>query len=436
MTWPSSNTLIATVTSAGLMAGVAASWATITATGEGKSGTPAIAVSNAPAGGHIYYTATTGLDINPGTLASPFKTIAKGASVLQPGDTLYIRGGTYAETLDNNIPSGTSWASPVTVSAYPGETVIVQPAATLIVRFDNPASYVVLANLILDGTKMTALNPCVYINNRYGTGNPNHIRFTGGEFRNCASNGLLIEASLASPTPDYNEIINVKVHDNGRLDPPNTKLPHHGLYIQSSHNLITGCDIYNNPGLGVHIYKDNAVNGVDASYNTVSNNKVHDNAKSGWRGHGIILSGGDRNVAYNNLIWNNQGGIQVDYNASNTSVYNNTIYANNANRGSAGIDLGSSVGARNTTIRNNIVYGNTAGDIKTGSATHTVADHNTLNATNPLFVNAASHDFHLMTGSPAIDAGLAVTGVATDFDGIHRPQGAGYDIGAYEYVQP
>ncbi|UCC99833.1 MAG: hypothetical protein JSW66_08100, partial [Phycisphaerales bacterium] len=41
-------------------------------------------------------------------------------------------------------------------------------------------------------------------------------------------------------------------------------------------------------------------------------------------------------------------------------------------------------------------------------------------------------------GSPAIDAGVdpATVGVPllTDYDGIARPQGAGYDIGAFEFL--
>ncbi len=57
--------------------------------------------------------------------------------------------------------------------------------------------------------------------------------------------------------------------------------------------------------------------------------------------------------------------------------------------------------------------------------------HNLVN-TDPLFVNTAVGNYHLTARSPAIDAGTNV-GVAIDLDGIARPQGAGFDIGAYEY---
>jgi len=59
-------------------------------------------------------------------------------------------------------------------------------------------------------------------------------------------------------------------------------------------------------------------------------------------------------------------------------------------------------------------------------------------AGDPGFVDAAGGDFHLREGSPAIDAGLDLrgAGVAEDFAGTPRPQGAGYDLGAYEYRGP
>jgi hypothetical protein len=43
-------------------------------------------------------------------------------------------------------------------------------------------------------------------------------------------------------------------------------------------------------------------------------------------------------------------------------------------------------------------------------------------------------DFHLQAGSPAIDKAYAAIAPAIDYDGILRPQGAGYDIGAYEHA--
>ena len=38
-----------------------------------------------------------------------------------------------------------------------------------------------------------------------------------------------------------------------------------------------------------------------------------------------------------------------------------------------------------------------------------------------------------MPGRPAIDTGKALSRVKTDYDGISRPQGNAYDIGAFEF---
>lgn len=52
---------------------------------------------------------------------------------------------------------------------------------------------------------------------------------------------------------------------------------------------------------------------------------------------------------------------------------------------------------------------------------------------NPMFVNAAQHDFHLQVGSPAHGKGID-TGSQADFDGNLRGGNAGFDIGAYQLV--
>jgi parallel beta-helix repeat protein len=57
-------------------------------------------------------------DSNPGTEAQPWKSISKATALLQPGDTLLIKAGTYRETVILT-KSGTA-ANPITIMAYPG----------------------------------------------------------------------------------------------------------------------------------------------------------------------------------------------------------------------------------------------------------------------------------------------------------------------------
>jgi hypothetical protein len=77
---------------------------------------------------------------------------------------------------------------------------------------------------------------------------------------------------------------------------------------------------------------------------------------------------------------------------------------------------------------NNLVYG---ASLTTGSTTGMVISGTLTN--DPRFVNTASADFRLQWGSPAIDAGLTLSLVANDLNGVLRPQGVRHDIGAFEY---
>jgi hypothetical protein len=52
---------------------------------------------------------------------------------------------------------------------------------------------------------------------------------------------------------------------------------------------------------------------------------------------------------------------------------------------------------------------------------------------DPKLVDPAHGDYHLMPGSPAIDAADTTIPDDHDFDGTARPQGAGPDIGAFEF---
>jgi hypothetical protein len=125
--------------------------------------------------------------------------------------------------------------------------------------------------------------------------------------------------------------------------------------------------------------------------------------------HGITIDGCQGGVIVNNLAYNPYGG-----------------------RFFAGIMVGTTHGrtsSENTVIRNNLVDS----EVSFPRANNTV-DHNIL-VKDPrrYFRNPQNWDMHHRQGSPAIDAGSDTLAPRIDIDGVQRPQGAGIDVGPYEF---
>ncbi len=70
-----------------------------------------------------YYVSVSGDDDNPGSLAEPYATVNHALSTLKPGDTLYLRGGTYFERVEAER-SGTS-GQPITIAGYKDEQATI-----------------------------------------------------------------------------------------------------------------------------------------------------------------------------------------------------------------------------------------------------------------------------------------------------------------------
>jgi parallel beta-helix repeat protein len=369
--------------------------------------------------GNTYYVATNGNDSNSGTISNPFRSIAKGISVLRGGDTLYIRGGTYLERM--RWPVGGTSAAPTFISNYQSEIVTIRPSGegAMIGGVTTANQWTVFNGLILDGVNAdqnsVGFGICCGVDSR--------ITFQNGEVKNFPGGGIDVFAH-------NNRILNTKIHHNAVAT---SYGPPHGMYITGYGNLFERLEVYNNGYYGIHIYNsgDNSV-----SDNVVRNSSIHDNGLQctgyGCGGYGIIVSSGSNNQVYSNLIYSNGsagfgGGIQVNYRCLNCKIYSNTLYNNYG----YGIDIDQS--STGVIVRNNISTNNRATDIN-NQASGTIISNNMT--TDPLFLNPSGNDFRLKSGSGAIDRGIDLSsiGITTDVSGVNRPQGSAFDIGAYEYV--
>jgi hypothetical protein len=148
------------------------------------------------------------------------------------------------------------------------------------------------------------------------------------------------------------------------------------------------------------------------------------------------------------------GSVEVFNNTLSDCAANNSANASGS-RGAFGVGGGPATLIMH--LRNNIAY-QLAGEIYVdGSTAQITGDKNlwfgvgagpalTTNNENvdPLFADRAIGDYHLTATSPAKDTGLTVVpnnsfepnpgpSIDTDKDGVSRAQGAGYDLGAYEF---
>jgi hypothetical protein len=177
----------------------------------------------------------------------------------------------------------------------------------------------------------------------------------------------------------------------------------------------------------------------------VTRNTIISNATGvGWvgLGGGVYVGSSKPVTLSNNLIAHNDadiygGGVYVSWHtppASQALLVNNTI----ADNGDSGV-VGQSYAV--LTMTNNLIAGHTAGFITASPFTGTItADTNLFwNTSDPITgSNGIREDpllranYHLGADSPAVDAGLTVPWLTTDLEGTSRPQGSGYDVGAFE----
>ncbi len=412
-------------------------------------------------GGNIYFVGTNGNDSGNGSFSSPWRTIVKAKSTIAPGDIAYVMNGVTQTTVDDytadvSIQSGGTAAKPLALVAYPGATVTIGTnSATYGLRtpaISGAKDYWVLAGLqFRGGTAIDLVGVSGW-------------RVVGNDFSCPTGSGQT--ACFHTDTTTNLAFYGNYVHDVGDQAGSIDKYYHAVYFTTNSNHIDVGWNtVVPNPNGsttsgGCRAIQFYSTGGADQFDLHVHDNLIHDAICDGINFSTVNADKGTVE-AYNNVIYHVGTGPDPYDGSSNYScivvgssgspstpadLYNNTLY----DCGSAGSESSGafSLNAK-TRLRNNIVdvtgseyylapysgttcttlsgsnnlwYGNGAGSSCTSA---------NLSA-NPTFTNLGGKDFHLQAGSPAIDAGTTISNLLTDMDGIHRPQGKGYDVGAYE----
>jgi hypothetical protein len=462
----------------------------------------------AVASGATYYVAPDGYDSNPGTLDLPWRTIGHALKQLYAGDTLYIRGGTYASPSGGwyLIHSGTA-DQPITITNQPGEQVVVKVNEVGI--WYSP-----------------------FVCNSEGSGQKaDHVRLMGSDVSpRTLSNGLTSSKGIVIQGPDsgYTEAAGVRIWDCDYWEVAGLDLirmgyglfghtfgndhwyVHHnrvysnsreaGMQFNGPHHTIEYNEVirdrpdYQSPygcshiallAYGNHVrgnvldyaqpmrnQQGNLVHcvGILLEWDIADDNVIEANVIR-HMDKAFDFAGGDNNIVRNNIILTGNSGY-VDagfyiraypdgtnswpcnnewlqpsnpsdpayahfWNPRNCHSRDNQIYNNVVVGFKKGVLFDNSIPEGSTYVRNNAFVNLSEGGIcnwsRCGSFDGVTEDHNVFNAPYG-FVDEAHEDFHLLSTSPLRDVGYDMGDlVPTDFDGSPRPQGAAYDVGAYEY---
>lgn len=408
--------------------------------------------------GNIYFVhqaGTNASDSNPGTFASPFLTLYRPRQVMQPGDVVYIRGGTFNGQDPDNLgwdavlllstdtdPNGTA-GQPVAYVGYPGErpTIDAQPPLRRGIYMNEGLNNYVFANLGFT----QGLTPYEGMLQMGGNG---HRAVGNYLFDSSSSTGMGIAGNSA-----HYQVFGNFFRNNGLPDWEDGV----AFYIQ-------GFGLNDDIDFGWNHIQDQRGRRSIQLFGHVDGDRmdhirIHDNLLTSTqmlRVH-VLLGGSDGATdvlgtvaVYNNVIAGSDWeGLRVDDPQGTVRMQHNTLYDN----GTLGPDSRAQVflaraGDGLVTLQNNILYAEADQvyyDLGTGvNGSGLLADHNlvfnagpcpTWDATclnaDPQFAARVSNDFQLRAASPAINAGSAA-GIGADFLGVARPQGTAPDIGAFE----
>ncbi len=205
----------------------------------------------------------------------------------------------------------------------------------------------------------------------------------------------------------------------------------------------------NNHG-GIRIQSDASLHGQNMYFvgNLIYNNTTPTppGSPGGDDEAGIVMRDMTNRYLVNNTIWGNDGGVHCNTSPMAIFVMVNNIIGGNRNGADANLLCDATAGS--TTITNNVFHGDRIRynyPVETSAAffARTGFGANSQTAT-PMFVNLAGSNFDLAAGDTvATDRGVShavyatfqsLYGVSIAFDKkrASRPQGAAWDIGAFE----
>lgn len=401
-----------------------------------------------------YVDETTGLDSNPGTSGSPWKTLDYASRHSAGGDTVYCRG-TFTEQLSNRQSSDPIIGGDATngywkLTQWPGEATCNLTASIDVGKMSN---YIWIDGLTFSGYAGLRNND---LNAPWDETNlPNHWKVTNNTFTGPQRNIGTIRLYGYDIEITNNSII----HD--LTGPDWNDSMSHGIYLHvSARVLIKNNIIKNAGGYGLHIFDQNKTGPM--SQMVIDGNLIyHSVSRAGIRLGCQNSCLADDVVIMNNIIYDNAyAGIVVGggVGANDVRILNNTVWGNDRNNDNHGqIYLDNDNGAfKNIQVKNNILSQGSAPidrsiTVNVPEETFVISNNlydpseNTINCDDtdplvgdPLFVSAGT-DFHLRSTSPAIDAGLTSPEVTSDFDNNPRPMdgdkdgNAKPDIGSFEY---
>src|SRR6266576_2696129 len=410
------NATVGTISSSGLYTAPAVvpnpATVTVTAVSQAdptKSGSAQVTITAVI--GIAFYVSTTGNDSNPGTILSPWRTIQHAANSVQAGDTVYVRGGVYNESV-NISASGSAIAGPITFQTFPGENAIVDgtglvpstSSAQGLINITNQ-SYISIQGLEIRNyqtASASAIPAGVWV-----SGSGSNIQILNNVIHNIVTTsaaagnafgiavyGTEAPASLDSVTISGNQVYGLKTgsSESVNVDGNVTNFAITNNIIHDNDNI--GIDVIGFEGVSPNPAYDYARNGTVAG-NTIYNISAINNPGEGndYDANGIYVDGGSQVVIDRNVIHHVDIGIEMasEHQGHVTSFViarNNLVYSSN----STGITIGGYApnvgGTDHCTIVNNTLFQN---DTKnTGSGEFQIQYYSTNNVFKNNIVYASS----------------------------------------------